>query len=80
MSSSRNFLLRYDPDYTFSSRKMKKLPSVGGGTPSPARSLSSHGLGRLAPPQKLSPQMFWVYYATVRVGSKNLWSRVCTAV
>ena len=30
-----NFLLRYAPDCTFSSRKMKKLPSVGGRTPPP---------------------------------------------
>ena len=30
MSSSRNFLLRYAPDCTFSSRNMKNLPTVGG--------------------------------------------------
>ena len=42
---SRNFLLKYAPDCTFSSRKMKKLPTVGGGipppTPYPHRSLLS---------------------------------------
>ena len=56
MSSSRNFLLRYAPDCTFSSRKLKKLPTVGGGTPPPtARSLRSLGLGRFAPSQRLRP-------------------------
>ena len=56
MSSSLNFLLRYAPDCTFSSRKMKMLPTVGGGnpppTPCPARSLSS--LAKIAPPNVLS--------------------------
>ena len=49
MSPSRNFLevLRYAPDCTFSSRKMKSsLPSEGGGTP-PSHTLPP--LGRYAP-------------------------------
>ena len=59
MSSSRNFLLRYAPDCTFSSRKMKKLLTVGGGHPPPAaRSLRSLGLGRFAPSQRLRPKCF----------------------
>ena len=60
ISSTRNFLLRYmyAPDGTFSSRKMKKLPTVGGTPlpyPPPARSLRSLGLGRFAPSQRLCP-------------------------
>ena len=57
-----SLLYRYAPDCTFSSRKMKKLPTVGGGTgdtplphPPPARSLRSLGLGRFAPSQRLCP-------------------------
>ena len=66
MSSSQNFLLRYAPDCTFSSRKMKKLPTVGGETP-PSHTLPP--LGRYAPsglvaslPRKdcAPPQMFWL--------------------
>ena len=52
-----NFLLRYAPDCTFSSRKMKKLPIVGGGhPPPPARSLRS--LAKIVPPNCLA------HYAT----------------
>ena len=37
-------------------QKMKKLPTMGGGThPPPARSLRSLGLGRFAPSQRLCP-------------------------
>ena len=57
MSSSRNFLLRYAPDCTFSSRNMKNLPTVGGRTP-PSHILPP--LGRYAPSQRLRPQMFWL--------------------
>ena len=57
MSSSRNFFpLRYAPDCTFSSRKMKKLPTVGGGHPPP----TLPPLRRYAPSQRLRPQMFWL--------------------
>ena len=61
MSSSLNFLLRYATDCTFSSRKMKKFPTVGGGNPPvphppPARSLRS--LAKIAPPNVLA------HYAT----------------
>ena len=62
MSSSRNFLLRYAPDCKFSSPKMKKLLTVGGGGdtplphPPPARSLRS--LAKIAPPNVLA------HYAT----------------
>ena len=56
MSPSRNFLLRYAPDCTFSSRKMKKLPTVGGGTHPPPGPLSrgvdpGGGRGAVASPQ-----------------------------
>ena len=56
--SSWNFLLRYAPDCTFSSRKMKKLPTVGGGHTLPP-------LGRYAPSQRLRPQTFWLMGAWV---------------
>ena len=77
MSSSRNFLLRYAPDCTFSSRKIKKLPTVGGGTPPspshtlpPARSLRSLGLGRFAPSQRLCPPKCF--------GSLRHWCHACS--
>ena len=59
MSSSRNFLLRYAPDCTFSSRKMKKLP-----TP-PSHTLPL--LGRYAPSQRLCLPNVLAHYATVCV-------------
>ena len=68
MSSSRNFLLRYAPDCIFSSRKMKKLLTVGGGTPPPTssprsvatlpRAWSLRSLAKIAPPNVLA------HYAT----------------
>ena len=57
--------LRYAPDCTFSSRKIKKLPTVGGGTPPPTpsprsvatlpRARSLRSLAKIVP-----PQMFWL--------------------
>ena len=70
MSSNQNFLLRCAPDCTFSSRKMQKLPTVGGGTPPPtpyprsiatlSRAWSLRSLAKIAPPN------FFAHYATVR--------------
>ena len=48
--SSRNFLLRYAPDCTFLSRKMKKFFTVGGGHPlshPPPTGVLVGGLGAL---------------------------------
>ena len=61
MSPSRNFLLRYAPDCTFSSRKMKMLPTVGGGdttlpqAPSAEASIRGGGAGGAvaSPPMKI---------------------------
>ena len=65
MSSSRNFILRYAPDRTFSSRKMKKLPTVGGGNPShtlpPLSRYAPSGLVASLPRKDCAPpQMFWL--------------------
>ena len=63
VSSSRNFLLRYALDCTFSSRKIKKLPTVGGGggdrlphPPPPPPRQRRRSWGAVAPP----PQ--WKYW------------------
>ena len=65
MSSSRHFLLRYAPDCTFSSRKIKNLPT--GGTPPfhPLPPLGRYALRRAWSlrsqcSQRLRPQMFWL--------------------
>ena len=70
MSSSWNFLLRYAPDCTFSSRKMKKLPTVGGGTPPSPRSVATlprawslRSLAKIVPPPNVL-----AHYATVGGG------------
>ena len=68
MSSSRNFLLRYAPDCTFSSRKMKKLPIVGGETP-PSHTLPP--LPRFAPRKDWAPIFFLAHYATVDSDTEN---------
>ena len=56
-----NFLLRYAPGCTFSSRKMKKLPSVGGGTPPfhPPPTPSPRSVATL-PRKDCAPQIFWL--------------------
>ena len=69
-----HFLLRYAPDCTFPSRKMKISLPWEGGHPSPARSLRSLGLGRFAPSQRLCPPPnVLAHYAT---GSKEVQTRL----
>ena len=74
MSSSQNFLLRYAPDCTFSSRKMKKLPTVGHPPPT-ARSLRS--LAKIVPPKMfwlITPLFLWTYKRILQV----LWCLWCS--
>ena len=88
MSSSRNFLLRYALDCTFSSRKMKKLPTVGGGTP-PSHTLlplgryGPSGLVASLPRKDCAPQMFWLItplHTHTRLSAWIMWNFLCTVI
>ena len=54
-----SFFLRYAPDCTFSSRKMKKLPTVGGGhTLPPLGRYAPSGLVASLPRKDCAPKCF----------------------